>query len=99
MVLLILAAVVALIVLAVLKVVTYLVALGGILAVLLAAGWRLDRSRGAGAPAPFKDANRPDFYGRSSERNWEVPTAYIDHPDGGGEPPGVDRGDEPAARR
>ena len=99
MVLLILAAVVALIVLAVLKIVPLVVAGLGILAVLLLAAWRFDSARGPGAPAPYKDANRPDFYGRSGTSHWEVPTAYIDHPDGGGEPPGVDRGDEPAARR
>lgn len=99
MVLLILSAVVGLIILAVLKIVPLLVALIGILLVVLFAGWRLDRARGAGARAPYLDENRPDFYGRSSSSHWEVPTAYIDHPSGGGEPPGVDRGDEPAPRR
>jgi hypothetical protein len=96
-VLLILSAVVGLILLAVLKIVPLFVALAGILAVLLLAAWRFDRTRGAGARAPYLDANRPDFYGRSSESRWEVPTPYIDHPTGAGEPPGMDRGDEPAA--
>jgi hypothetical protein len=96
--LLILSAVVALIILAVVKIVSIWVALAGILTVLVSAAWRFDRARGAGARAPYVDANRPDFYGRSSESRWEVPTPYIDHPTGAGEPPGVDRGDEPAAQ-
>jgi len=99
MVLLILAAVVAAIVLAVIEVVSVPLALLAILLVIAFAAWRLDRTRVAGASAPYKDANRPDFYGRSGESSWEVPTAYIDHPSGAGEPPGVDRGDEPAPRR
>jgi len=99
MVLLILLAIAVLIILAVVKIVPILVALVGILAVILYAAWRLDRARSTGARAPYLDANRPDFYGRASESRWEVPTAYIDHPDGGGAPPGVDRGDDPGPGR
>jgi len=96
-VLLILAAVVAVIVLVVTKVIALPLALLAILLVIGFAAWRLDRARGAGAAAPYLDANRPDFYGEES--TWQTPTAYIDHPTGAGEPPGVDRGDEPARRR
>ncbi len=95
---LILAVVTVLVALAVLQVIPLALAGLGILVMLLVAGWRFDRARRPGAPAPYRDANRPDFYGRSSTSHWEVPTPYIDHPDGGGEPPGVDRGDEPAPR-
>jgi hypothetical protein len=99
MVLLIIAAVLAVIVLVVVKVISVQLALVAILVVIGFAAWRLDRSRSAGAVAPYLDENRPDFYGRSSDSRWEVPTPYIDHRTGAGEPPGVDRGDEPAARR
>lgn len=97
MVLLILSAVVALIILALVKVISIVVALVGILVVMGFAAWRFDRTRGASAAPPFKDVNRPDFHGDAL--TWQVPTPYIDHPSGGGEPPGVDRGDEPAPRR
>lgn len=97
MVLLILAAVLALIILGVAKVISLPIALVGILLVLLIAGWRFDRGRRAGAPPPYKDANRPDFHGHPSL--WQTPTPNIDHPDGGGEPPGVDRGDEATQQR
>jgi len=99
MVLLIVLTVVAVIVLVSIKVISLQLALLAILAVIGFAAWRLDRSRTPGARAPYLDANRPDLYGQSSESSWEVPTAYIDHRTGAGEPPGVDRGDEPAARR
>jgi len=99
MVLLIIAAVVAVIVLAVVKVISLPLALVAIVVVIGVAAWRLDRSRSAGPTAPYLDEHRPDFYGRSSASTWEVPTAYIDHRTGAGEPPGVNRGDEPAERR
>ena len=66
-------------------------ALGLILLVLLAAAWRFDRARSASGGAPYRGSNRPDFYGQSSDASWDVPTPYIDHPDGGGTPPGVER--------
>lgn len=99
MVPLILFAVVAAILLVVLKVISLPVALVAILVVIGFAAWRLDRSRSAGARAPYLDEHRPDFYGRSSASSWEPPTPYIDHRTGAGEPPGVDRGDEPAEKR
>lgn len=99
MVLLIVAAVVAAILLVVVKVISLPLALLGILVVIGFAAWRLDRSRSAGARAPYLDEHRPDFYGGSSSSSWEVPTPYIDHKTGAGEPPGVNRGDEPAERR
>ena len=99
MALLILAAVALLILLVVLKVLSVLVSLVLIAVILAIIAWRFDRGRAPGAPPPFLDANRPDFYGRSSESTWEVPTPYIDHPTGAGEPPGVDRDDEPSPRR
>jgi hypothetical protein len=97
--LLILVAVVAVILLVVIKILSLPLALVAILVILGVAAWRLDRARGAGAVAPYRDENRPDFYGRSSASSWEVPTAYIDHPSGAGEPPGVDRRDERPPRR
>lgn len=99
MVLLIIAAVIAAIALVVFKVISLPLALVAILVVVGLAAWRLDRSRSAGSRAPYLDENRPDFYGRSSSSTWEVPTAYIDHRTGAGEPPGVDGDDEPAERR
>lgn len=99
MALFIIAAVAVLILLVVLKVLSILVSLAAILILLAIIAWWFDRGRAPGAPTPYLDANRPDFYGRSGDSSWEVPTPYIDHPTGGGEPPGVDRGDEPAPRR
>lgn len=90
MVWLILLAIVILVLLTVLKIVSLLLTLVGILLVISFAAWRLDRARGAGAAPPYRDAHRPDFYGRASESHWEPPTAYIDHPRGAGTPPGVD---------
>ncbi|MEO8510841.1 MAG: hypothetical protein ABI534_06315 [Chloroflexota bacterium] len=74
-------------------------ALGLILLVLLAAAWRFDRARNAAGGLPYKGSNRPDFYGQSSDASWDVPTAYIDHPDGGGTPPGVERPGDVRPRR
>ena len=99
MALFILAAVAVLILLAALKVLSVLISLLAIVVLLAIVALRFDRGRAPSAPAPYRDANRPDFYGGSSESTWEVPTPYIDHPTGAGEPPGVDRGDEPAPRR
>jgi hypothetical protein len=98
-VLFIIAAVAILILLVVLKALSILASLAAILVLLVIVAWRFDRGRAPGAPAPYLNANRPDFYGRSGESTWEVPTPYIDHPTGAGEPPGVDRGDETAPRR
>jgi hypothetical protein len=98
MILLVVLAVVAAIALVVIKVISLPVALVAILVTIGYAAWRLDRSRTAGA-APYLDDHRPDFYGSSSSSSWEVPTPYIDHRTGPGEPPGVNRGDEPAERR
>ena len=75
MVLLIIAAVVAAILLVVVKVISFPLALLGILVVIGFAAWRLDRSRSAGARAPYLDEHRPDFFGRSSASSWEVPTS------------------------
>lgn len=99
MILLIVSVVVAAIVLVIVKVISLPFALVAILVVIGFAAWRLDRARPVGARPPYLDKNRPDFYGRSSDSAWEVPTPYIDHRTGAGEPPGVDRGDEPASRR
>jgi hypothetical protein len=95
----ILAAVAVLILLVVLKVLSILVSLVAIVVLLAIVAWRFDRGRDPRAPAPYLDANRPDFSGRSSESTWEVPTPYIDHPTGAGDPPGVDQRDEPAPPR
>jgi hypothetical protein len=63
------------------------------------AAWNLDRT-GRGAAALRRiDQHRPEFFGRSSAGGWEVPTAYIDHPDGGGAPPGVAQYDEEGLKR
>ena len=61
------------------------------LMVAVVVGERLDRSRQR-APhdqAAHLDPNRGDFHGDA--QSWTTPTPYIDHPDGGGTPPGVDR--------
>jgi hypothetical protein len=96
---LILGVVVALFVLVVFRVLTLLVGLVAIILALLAlvafGEWRdRHRQRGIHNPAAAFDPNKPNEYGRSSQQHWEPPTPYIDHPDGGGAPPGVDRGDD-----
>lgn len=97
MVLFLVAVVVIAFALAALKVLPLLAALGVVLGAVLFAAWRLDRTRSSAARLP-SDPDRPDFYGRSGESSWEVPTAYIDHSTGAGTPPGVDPSDEPARR-
>ncbi len=57
------------------------------------------RQRGRHDPGSKMPRWRGDFHGRSSQHRWEVPTAYIDQPTGGGPPPGVQRGDERPPRR
>lgn len=95
----ILAAVLALLGAAYLGWLPILPALGLILVVLLIAAWRFDRARSASGGMPYRGSNRPDFYGGSSEASWDVPTPYIDHPDGGGTPPGVERPGDVRPRR
>ena len=65
-----------------------LVILVGLMAAVVV-GERLDRSRQHGRhdPAAHFDRNRGDFHGEQA--SWTTPTPYIDHPDGGGTPPGV----------
>ena len=100
MTLIILAAVVALLTAVYLGLLPILPALGLILVVLLSAAWRFDRTRSGAGGMPYRGSNRPDFYGESSDGAWDVPTPSIDHPAGGGTPPGVDRhGDVRSARR
>lgn len=77
-----------------LDIVSWLGAVGlGVVGLMVAVviGERLDRSRQRGPhdPAAQFDRNRGDFHGEES--TWSTPTPYIDHPDGGGTPPGVDR--------
>jgi len=65
-------------------------------AAIVLGAWWLDRTgRGTRASARL-DPNRPDFYGPMASGGWEVPTSYIDHPTGGGPPPGVEPYDEAA---
>lgn len=66
-----------------LDVISIWVALGAMAVVTVFAAWWLDRTR-PGLVAPFRDANRADLHAQN-------PTAYIDHPTGGGPPPGVER--------
>jgi hypothetical protein len=99
MIWLILGVVVVLFVLVVFRVLTLLVGLVAIIVALMALAafgeWRdRPRQRGIHNPAAAFDPNKPNEYGRSSDHQWEPPTAYIDHPDGGGAPPGVDTGDD-----
>jgi hypothetical protein len=84
-------------VLGMLGVIPFWVALIAILAVTFFAAWWLDRTR-PGRTAPFRDANRPDLYAPMMNRTGQVPTAYIDHPTGGGPPPGVERHGESSRR-
>ena len=82
------------VVLVVLDVLSWLGAMVLVLVGLMAAvvlGERLDRSRQR-APhdrTAHLDRNRGDFHGDA--QSWTPPTPYIDHPEGGGTPPGVDR--------
>ncbi len=66
-----------------------LIVLGLMAAVVV--GERLDRGRQRGAhdPAAHFDPNRGQWHG--NEGSWQTPTPYIDHPAGGGAPPGVER--------
>lgn len=99
MVWLILGVVIVLFMLVVFKVLTVVVGLVAIVVALMGlvafGEWR-DRSRQRGIhhPEAAFDPNRPNLYGHSSGQNWQPPTPYIDHPEGGGAPPGVDRGDD-----
>jgi hypothetical protein len=72
-----------------------------LLALVLLAGWWFDHSRRREGRSPYVDRRpyRPDYHGESSEFGHMPPTPYIDHPDGGGAPPGVERGDERPPRR
>ena len=72
-----------------------------LLALVLLAGWWFDHSRRREGRTPFEDRRpyRPDYHGESTEFGHAPPTPYIDHPDGGGPPPGVDRKDELPPRR
>ncbi|HEX5395817.1 MAG TPA: hypothetical protein VFX74_01880 [Candidatus Limnocylindria bacterium] len=76
------------------QVVSLLAGLALIVVALLASvaiGERLDRSRQRShhdAAAHF-DVNRGELFGHASERSWDTPQAYIDHPDGAGTPPGM----------
>lgn len=93
-VVLILAVLALAVVLVILDVLSWLGAMVLVLVGLMAAvvvGERLDRSRQRGPhdPAASFDRNRGDYHG--DEQSWTTPTSYIDHPDGGGTPPGVDR--------
>ncbi len=72
-----------------------------LLALVLLAGWWFDHSRRREGRAPYVDRRpyRPDYHGESTEFGHSPPTPYIDHPDGGGPPPGVERDDEHVPRR
>jgi hypothetical protein len=72
-----------------------------VLALVLLAAWWFDRTRRREGRDEYVDRRpyRPDFHGESSEIGHMPPTPYIDHPTGGGPPPGVERGDERPPRR
>jgi hypothetical protein len=73
-----------------------------LLALVIFAGWWFDRTRRREGRAPYVDRRpyRPDFHGESTEFGHMPPTPYIDHPTGGGPPPGVEvAGPEPPPRR
>lgn len=77
------------------RVIPLLAGFGLIVVALLAAvgiGDRVDRGRQRGrhAAAEHFDEHRGQLFGHSSEASWDTPQAYIDHPDGGGVPPGVE---------
>lgn len=90
MVWLILGVIVGGLLLSLLGVVPFWVTFVAILGVTFFAAWWLDRTR-PGLVAPFRDGNRADLYGPMVNQTGQVPTAYIDHPTGGGPPPGVER--------
>lgn len=73
-----------------------------LLALVILAGWWFDRTRRREGRAPYEDRRpyRADFHGESSEFGHMPPTPYIDHPTGGGPPPGVETdGPAPPPRR
>jgi hypothetical protein len=72
-----------------------------LLAIVLLAGWWFDHSRRREGRTAYEDRRpyRPDYHGESTEFGHAPPTPYIDHPDGGGPPPGVERPDEHVPRR
>ena len=70
-------------------------AVGLILVTLLAVAWVMDRRAGPGGHR-LPPKGRPSALlgmGAASRRNYPVTT--LDRPDGAGEPPGVNRGDDP----
>lgn len=78
-------------VLALLGVIPVWAAVVATLAIAFIAAWLLDRTRSRGPLPPYFDANQGNFQAPMNSRTWQVPTAYIDHPTGGGPPPGVER--------
>ena len=56
--------------------------------------WNFDR-RGVRRLGGHYDVNKANFFAPMNNQTWQIPTAYIDHPSGGGPPPGeqLDRED------
>ena len=76
-------------------VVTLIASVAGV----LIPAWYLDRV-GAGRKAASRiDSNAPNFYAPMGNATWQVPTSYIDHPRGGGAPPGVEQSDDEGVAR
>jgi hypothetical protein len=56
----------------------------------LVGAWNLDRGRHIRTDL-YYDENAANFYSPMGNKTWQVPTSYIDHRDGAGPPPGVDK--------
>lgn len=56
----------------------------------LLGAWQLDRTGRGRRALSHMDENKPHFYAPRENVTWQVPTAYIDHPTGGGPPPGTE---------
>ena len=71
-----------------------------VLVLVLVAAWWFDRSRQQEGRPPFGNRRpyRPDFHGESTPYG-HPNTADIEHADGAGEPPGVNRGDDRSRTR
>ena len=62
----------------------------------LVGAWQLDRGKRPIQADKYFDVNRANLDAPMTNQRWQVPTAYIDHPTGGGPPPGTELYDEGA---
>jgi hypothetical protein len=75
------------------------VAIAAILAGSLAAAWQLDRKAGPGGHRGLPKRKYSALLGIGAAEPNNHPVIVLDHDDGAGEPPGVNRGDDRQPRR